>query len=193
MAEKTINGKLQQRNDTAANWLAVNPILLAGEIGIENDTGKMKIGNGSSEWVALPYLGVGLSQADILNFTYPIGSIKITTTAENPGLTLGGTWERWGNGRMLLGVDENDADFALAEQIGGEKTHTLTTEEIPAHTHTTTIPTDGSGITAREQGTTENALALGMSSDVESTSIGGGAAHNNMPPYITCYLWKRTA
>jgi len=193
MAEKTINGKLQQRNDTAANWLLVNPILLAGEIGIENDTGKMKIGNGTDAWSALSYLGVGLTQADILNFTYPVGSIKITTTAENPGTLIGGTWERWGNGRMLLGVDENDADFASAELTGGEKTHTLTTEEIPAHTHTSTIPTDGTAIAARIQGNVVTALGSDTTSDVETTSIGGGQAHNNMPPFITCYLWKRTA
>lgn len=192
MAERTINSKVQQRNDTAANWLLVNPVLLRGELGIELDTGKMKIGNGSSNWATLPYLGVGITQADILNFAYPVGSIKITTTAENPSTTIGGTWERWGNGRMLIGVDENDTDIAVAEQIGGEKEHTLTTEEIPAHTHTATIPTDGEGLRARIQGNQTNALSVGTM-DVETTETGGGMAHNNMPPYITCYFWKRTA
>lgn len=192
MAEKTINGKLQQRNDTAANWVLVNPILLAGEFGIEIDTGKIKVGNGSSEWTALPYLFLGYTQMDILNFLYPVGSIKITTTAENPGTIVGGTWERWGNGRMMLGVDENDADFASAELIGGEKNHTLTTEEMPAHSHSATLPTSGQPLTARIQGNEENALEVGTS-DAETTSVGGGQAHNNMPPFITCYLWKRTA
>ncbi len=59
--EVTINTKHQQRHDTAANWLLVNPILLRGELGVEIDTGKMKIGNGSSKWAALPYLGVGIT------------------------------------------------------------------------------------------------------------------------------------
>lgn len=45
MAEKLINSKVQQRNDTAANWTLANPILLRGEIGIEYDTGKIKIGD----------------------------------------------------------------------------------------------------------------------------------------------------
>ncbi len=54
MAEKQIYSKLQQRNDTAANWLLANPILLRGELGIEYDTDKMKIGDGNSSWVALP-------------------------------------------------------------------------------------------------------------------------------------------
>ena len=49
MAEKLINSKVQQRNDTAANWTLANPILLRGEIGIEYDTGKIKIGDGSSK------------------------------------------------------------------------------------------------------------------------------------------------
>lgn len=66
------------------NWLLANPILLRGELGIEYDTGKMKIGDGSSSWAALPYIGVGITQADVLNFIYPIGSIKITVSAENP-------------------------------------------------------------------------------------------------------------
>ena len=192
MAEKTINGKLQQRNDTAANWVLANPILLAGEFGVEIDTGKIKVGNGSSTWTALPYLFLGYTQMDILNFLYPVGSIKITTTAENPGTIVGGKWERWGNGRMMLGVDENDADFASAELIGGEKTHMLTTDEIPPHSHTATLPTSSQALTARIQGNDKNALEVGTS-DAETTSVGGGQAHNNMPPFITCYLWKRTA
>lgn len=51
----TLNTKIQLRNDTAANWLAVNPVLLAGEIGVETDSGLFKIGNGSAAWDALEY------------------------------------------------------------------------------------------------------------------------------------------
>jgi len=194
MAERTINSKVQQRNDTAANWLLVNPVLLRGELGIELDTGKMKIGNGSSDWATLPYLGVGITQADILNFAYPVGSIKITTTAENPGNTIGGIWERWGNGRFPLAVDENNADFATAEVTGGEKEHTLTVAELPSHTHDVTIPVSATDTSTFQFGTS---TAGGIKQDGEQaiTSAGTGSdtAHNNMPPYITCYFWKRTA
>lgn len=51
----TIAKRLQLRHDTAANWIARNPTLLAGEIGIETDTNRMKIGNGTLNWASLPY------------------------------------------------------------------------------------------------------------------------------------------
>ncbi len=51
----TVAKRLQLRHDTAANWIARNPVLLAGEIGIETDTNRMKIGNGSFNWASLPY------------------------------------------------------------------------------------------------------------------------------------------
>ena len=194
MAEKVIVGKVQQRHDTAANWLLVNPVLLRGELGIELDTGKMKIGNGSSVWSALPYLGVGITQADILDFVYPIGSVKMMTTADNPGDLIGGIWERWGNGRFPLAVDENNADFASAEMTGGEKEHTLIEAELPSHTHSVTIPVDAEDTSTFQFGTANNG---GIKQDgeqtLESTATGSGVAHNNMPPYITCYFWKRTA
>lgn len=51
----TVAKRLQLRNDTAAHWIAANPVLLSGEIGIETDTTRMKIGNGSLPWASLPY------------------------------------------------------------------------------------------------------------------------------------------
>ena len=71
----------------------------------------------------------------ILETTHPIGSLEINTTGINPSEYLGGGWESFGSGRTLVGIDSNDSDFDTAEETGGEKTHTLTTNEIPAHTH----------------------------------------------------------
>lgn len=51
----TSRQRIQLRRDTAANWTAANPVLLAGEVGVETDTSKLKIGNGSTAWNALPY------------------------------------------------------------------------------------------------------------------------------------------
>lgn len=56
MATKTINGKIQSRIDTSENWSNKNPVLLAGEIGIESDTYRLKAGDGSTSWNNLPYL-----------------------------------------------------------------------------------------------------------------------------------------
>lgn len=191
MAEKHINSKVQQRNDTAANWLLANPILLRGELGIEYDTGKMKIGDGSSSWAALPYIGVGITQADVLNFIYPIGSIKITVSAENPGDKIGGTWERWGNGRFPIAVDENNPLTTKAELTGGESEHTLTVEELPSHSHSLNMPI-GEIIPSLKNNGQENVIKP-ETQTFKTTAVGGDKPHNNLPPFITCYFWKRTA
>ena len=51
----TVAKRLQLRHDTATNWTAANPRLLSGEVGIETDTNRMKIGNGILNWASLPY------------------------------------------------------------------------------------------------------------------------------------------
>lgn len=56
MATKTIKGKIQSRIDTSKNWSNKNPVLLAGEIGIESDTYRLKAGDGITSWNNLPYL-----------------------------------------------------------------------------------------------------------------------------------------
>ena len=58
MANKTLNIRIQLRNDTAENWTNANPVLLKGEMGVEIDTGKTKIGNGTDHWTTLKYSGV---------------------------------------------------------------------------------------------------------------------------------------
>ena len=52
-----VSTQIQIRRDTAANWTSTNPTLASGELGVETDTGKFKIGNGSSTWTGLPYAG----------------------------------------------------------------------------------------------------------------------------------------
>ena len=51
----TSRQRIQLRRDTAVNWTAANPVLAAGEVGVETDTGKLKIGNGTTAWVSLDY------------------------------------------------------------------------------------------------------------------------------------------
>lgn len=65
MATKTLNTKIQLRNGTAAEWTAKNPVLLKGEMGIETDTHKIKVGDGSTQWSELTYCGADTN--DILN------------------------------------------------------------------------------------------------------------------------------
>lgn len=128
----------------------------------------------------------------LIDSIYPVGSIYMSatlSTAAAVGSALGGTWVAWGSGRVPVGVDTNDADFDTAEETGGEKTHTLTTTEMPSHNHTSkgwAAVTDGSGSYVTLGGS-------GSSTDYSTNNRGGGGAHNNLQPYITCYMYKRTA
>jgi microcystin-dependent protein len=123
--------QIQLRRGTAAEWTSVNPVLMAGEFGVETDTDKMKVGNGSATWTARPYLG-GISALDV----YPIGSIYTSTVATNPSTYFGGTWVAEGEGRVLVGFASGDPDFGTAGATPGAKTVTLDSTQIPSHTHT---------------------------------------------------------
>lgn len=62
---------------------------------------------------------------------YPIGSIYMSIQDTNPSVFFGGTWERIAKGKTLVGVDESDTDFNASSKTGGEKTHTLSSSELP--------------------------------------------------------------
>lgn len=134
--------------------------------------------------------GNGKNKADLLEFAYPVGSIYMSVNSTNPSTLFGGTWEAWGSGKVPVGVDSSDTSFNAAEKTGGEKTHTLTVDEIPSHTHGALFPVQGDSI---KQG---SGAVVGEAISFESSTTGatgGGQAHNNLQPYITCYMWKRTA
>jgi len=72
----------------------------------------------------------------ILELTYPVGAIYISTVATNPNTLFGfGTWTTFGAGKVLVSLDTGDTDFDVASETGGAKTHTLSTAEMPSHTH----------------------------------------------------------
>jgi hypothetical protein len=132
--------------------------------------------------------------------TYPVGEIFMTRQLGNPSSLLGfGTWERYAQGRVLTGFDEADSSFNALDKTGGAKTHVLTEAEIPQHRHR--IGIDGGGDLVRvdrwiEDPTTDNLVGGNTSAyprSVETSAIGGGQAHNNLQPYITVFMWKRTA
>jgi hypothetical protein len=131
----------------------------------------------------------------LLDFIYPIGSIYMSVKNVSPTTFLGGTWVAWGAGRVPIGVDSTQTEFNTVERTGGEKTHTLTSNEMPVHSHAQNITADNGNITAGVCRVDWNYDRLGVSlpqgNNTENT--GGGAAHNNIQPYITCYMWKRTA
>ena len=125
----------------------------------------------------------------MLETIYPVGSIYINAgVATNPGTLLGfGTWTAFGTGRTIVGVDSSDTDFDAVRETGGAKTHQLTISELPAHTHNVSMSTsDVDGDFLSEGNNT------GIST-FTTTSTGGDQAHNNLQPYITAYMWRRTA
>lgn len=131
-----------------------------------------------------------ITAADIGNALYPVGSIYMSVNNTNPSTFFGGTWVSWGAGRVPVGVDTNDTDFATVEKTGGEKTHTLTVSEMPSHKHT--VEAIGSGTTQQELTAFNVGTTSGIDGYAGTDFTGGGQAHNNLQPYITCYMWKRT-
>lgn len=121
---------------------------------------------------------------------HPIGDIVMNISGNNPGDIFGGTWVEWGKGRVPVGVDESQEEFKEVEKTGGEKEHELTLYEIPSHRHSITRTMKG---TLGSDSTTVSTDGHSETYDtVKSGSSGGGTAHNNLQPYITCYYWKRT-
>lgn len=123
----------------------------------------------------------------------PIGTILTTTNSANPTSYIGGTWERYGKGRVLVGVDENDVDFNEANKTGGEKEHNLTIEEMPSHSHQIgRWNPSGTGFdqSQRKLASAPNS-ATGVAGAAETATNGGSKAHNNMQPYVTVYMFRR--
>ena len=125
----------------------------------------------------------------------PVGTIITTTNSANPSTYIGGTWERFANGRVLVGVDEADTDFSNAEKTGGEKKHQLTVEEMPSHSHPISrYNPSGTGFDATQRKLAAAPVnASGVAGGVDTNPVGGNIAHNNLQPFVTVYFWKRTA
>ena len=150
---------------------------------------------------------------DLTDVIYPVGSIYISTSSTSPATLFGGTWEEL-KGRFLLGRDTGYA----AGSTGGEAEHTLVLSETPSHKHSVSVTSSGAhnhtltavsttsgtshdyglleswlkwtstrSVTVPENSTTNGA----HTHTVSETSKGGGGAHNNMPPYLAVYMWKR--
>ena len=136
---------------------------------------------------------------------YPVGSIYISTSSTNPSTIYGGTWERYGQGKTLVGLNESETEFSTVNKIGGEKTHTLTVNEMPSHNHDFRYSTDNA-VTFYNAGVGKdgtytgdnylgfsNSVSLFASYAVVLSNTGSSQPHNNLQPYITVYMWKRVS
>jgi hypothetical protein len=119
---------------------------------------------------------------------YPVGAIYISASSTNPGTLFGGTWEQIKD-RFLLAAGSSYS----AGATGGAATHKLTVNEMPSHTHTIRRKTAES-LSSGSGNAVEIAVNTHYTDDAiyGATATGGSAAHNNMPPYLAVYVWKRT-
>ena len=163
----------------------------AGSIDVAGDGyigGKFYVGNNE--------IKPGLTKTEILDMIYPVGSIYISISSSNPSYTMGGTWQRFANGKTLVGVDEYDSDFNSPNRIGGEKAHQTTVEEMPSHSHQFNTEAAGSPIALGWENGNNSAMRAKLGNytlGLPTTSVGGNKPHNNLQPYITVYMWRRTA
>jgi hypothetical protein len=143
------------------------------------------------------------------NLLFPVGAIYSAIVATNPGTLLGfGTWVAFGAGRVMVGYDSTNALFDSAEETGGSAdaitvshNHTATsTVTDPGHAHKTynsgNIGNNGGGQSltkqaAQDQSTTSVSTGITVSTSIGTTGSSGTNA--NYQPYITVYMWKRTA
>lgn len=132
----------------------------------------------------------GMTYQQFVDLMYPKGRVIMTFENEDPNESYPWqTWERTAQGRFLIGAGDG---YEVGSE-GGEATHTLTLDEMPKHRHHAPIAfnTDGSN-RAPDCSWTDHAPDATSSQSFTSYS-GGGAAHNNMPPYTPINMWKRTA
>ena len=130
----------------------------------------------------------------LLDMVYPVGSIYLSVSGTDPQTLFGGTWARLED-VFLLAAGAKHA----AGSTGGEESHTLTEDEIAPHKHAMAYGPESSasstgfpyGIAAGSA--TNSAGGRGYAANLGTFSAGGGQPHNNMPPYLAVYTWKRTA
>jgi hypothetical protein len=148
---------------------------------------------------------------------YPIGSIYVNaSSSSNPNTLLGfGTWEAFGAGRVMVGLNASDALFDTAEETGGSKdaivvshTHTYsgtTGDDSPDHTHLSNatglvnnninfVGTGGLNYRNANDTQTGGASTRHQHSFSGTTASNGSSGTNaNVQPFIVVRMWKRTA
>jgi len=161
--------------------------------------------------------------------SWPIGAVYTSISVTDPGTIFGGTWVRFAQGRMLIGLNESDTQFDTPQEVGGAKTHVLSEAETADHTHglgTGGGETDTGEVHSHAAGGLTLSLRAGTGSAAGAakgnTTLAGDAQvqnstgtsgsghkhqltgntgtgsgqnqpHNNLPPYIAVYMWRRTA
>lgn len=158
----------------------------------DNDIQITSAGKIKAESIAGVYPAANVAAlATMMNLIYPVGSYYFNdSVSTNPGTLLGvGTWVAVEE-RVLVGYKSGSAEFGTAGGEGGEKTHLLTSAEsgVPAHTHTMPVyKSAGGGTVYNGNGATTETATTDA-----NTPANAASAHNNIQPYRTVYMWRRT-
>jgi hypothetical protein len=183
--------KAQARNNIGAGTSSIT----SNDINTQIDNNCVKFNSAQNlteeqKTLARNNIGVVSTVTDIFNSVYPIGSIYITVNNTNPGTIFTGTWEQITDKFLLAAGEKYNAG-----STGGEATHKLTVAEMPPHRHSINVRGFITA-TAREAFTNTSYSYSTTPTDcgIADTMInenGGGESHNNMPPYLAVYVWKR--
>ena len=152
-----------------------------------------------------PDLSGYVRKNDLLNLIYPVGSVYLSFNTTSPADIIGGTWVQ-----IIGNASSDQPRFLLLENIynqvgntagmeGGQARVQLTISQLPRHDHNVTVWGSGSGsypdsankTDGKCQAARRNGAVLGAGCN--TTRTGSGEGHNNMPPYIMVYGWRRTA
>ena len=124
----------------------------------------------------------------IIDAVLPVGIYISLSAATDPATLWGGAWERVDEGRTLISAGST----YTAGSTGGEATHTLINSEMPSHNHAIWYPNESAGNNSAQIGYPSVASKSTYYAVGSNTGdVGGGEAHNNMPPYLAVYIWHR--
>ena len=141
------------------------------------------------------YLKKGNTKVSVVPY-YRVGDLFLTTIATNPSNFLGGKWELFGPGRCLVCVNTSDNDFNTVKKTGGSKYLQSHNHNIWSAAGSKVTLAYGSGGTYNKVGLTYNwATYPDKDADINTTDVNNLVTGNsgNLQPYITCYIWIRTA
>lgn len=130
---------------------------------------------------------IAAALADRWKVDKPVGCLYMSFESTSPATLFGGSWTQLKD-RFLLAVGDT---YTSAGLTGGETTHTLTVAEMPSHSHVQYVGTGSGTWGVRADYNTDANCAQFVQGN--TSSVGDGGAHNNMPPYLTVYMWKRIA
>ena len=192
----TLSDKLNQMVVTASISTAKTLISYHKDVGVGigkmHERGALDVGGDMYVSGTLDSKYIKQNGRTLLDMFYPVGAIFITTVNTNPSSYMGGTWVRFGNGQTLVGVNESDGDFNSVQKTGGSKSHTIDYENLPPRTGLQ-VNWKG-GLTSYSEWKSGN-LAKGtwIMSNAYDTQSPFSKAISNLQPYITVYMWRRTA